>query len=82
VTLSTDLLALTERLARNNHDLWARRRLDEGWRYGPCRDDVRKEHPCLIPYEDLPEVEKAYDRTSVECVLRALLALGYQIRRD
>jgi hypothetical protein len=69
-------------LAENAHDVWARRRLSEGWRYGPQRDEARKEHPSLVPYENLPESEKEYDRSVAMETLRAILALGYHIGKD
>ena len=62
VQLSPDLLELTELLAKNTHDIWARQRMKDGWRFGPVRDDAKKEHPCLIVYEELPESEREYDR--------------------
>jgi hypothetical protein len=77
--LPADLLALTEVLARHTHDNWARQRLADGWRYGPKRDDARKEHPGLVPYDELSESEKEYDRATALGVLRALVALGYRI---
>jgi hypothetical protein len=77
--LPADLLALTEVLAQHTHDAWARLRRADGWRYGPRRDDARKEHPGLVPYDELSESEKEYDRTTAREVLRALLALGYRI---
>lgn len=81
IILSAELLALTERLAANTHDLWAARRLAEGWRYGPRRDDAAKTHPDLVPYAELPEAEKEYDRRTALETLRALLALGYRIEK-
>jgi ryanodine receptor 2 len=60
--LSPALAALTERLAENAHDLWAAQRLKDGWTWGAQRDDKEKKHPCLIPYADLPDSEKEYDR--------------------
>lgn len=81
VTLTPELWDLVERLAASNHDHWARRRLAEGWRYGPKRDDQRKTHPDLIPYDQLPESEKEYDRTSAVETLKAILAHGYVIRK-
>jgi len=68
-------------LARNAHDIWARQRLADGWRFGPRRDDAKKEHPCLVPYEDLPESEKVYDRSAAMETLKAILALGYRIMK-
>lgn len=80
VTLAPELIALTERLAENTHDLWAATRLAQGWTFGPARDDTAKKHPCLIPYADLPESEKTYDRETALGTLRAILALGYTIQ--
>jgi hypothetical protein len=79
VTLTDEIRELTELLAGNAHDIWARQRLAEGWRYGPRRDDAKKENPCLVPYEDLPESEKEYDRNAAIETLKAILALGYRI---
>ncbi|MFB3819900.1 MAG: RyR domain-containing protein [Candidatus Methylomirabilales bacterium] len=79
ITLGPALEALTEQLARSTHDTWARQRLQDGWRYGPERDDGRKEHPGLVPYEELPDSEKEYDRRVTRDLLRALLALGYRL---
>ena len=81
ITLPTELSELVEQLAEHNHDHWARQRLDAGWTYGPKRDDVGKTHPDLVPYGDLSESEKGYDRTSVVETLKLVLALGYEIRR-
>ncbi len=81
VQLTPTVAELTELLAKNAHDLWAKRRLHEGWRLGPRRDDERKQHPCLIPYEDLPESEKEYDRQAAMETLKAILALGYRIEK-
>ena len=82
VPLSANLLELTELLARNTHDVWAAQRMSEGWTYGPHRDDGKKEHPCLGPYERLPESEKEYDRTIAKETIKAILALGYRIEKD
>lgn len=81
VSLSQDLVELVERLARNNHDHWAQKRIDEGWRYGANRDDTKKEHPDLVPYEQLSEAEKEYDRKTVVEALKAIIALGYDIKK-
>ena len=55
-------LNILEAMAKNVHEVWAESRISQGWTYGPERNDVLKHHPCLVPYEELPEVEKAYDR--------------------
>src|SRR5438045_4140296 len=79
IALPQDLLDLTEHLAENAHDHWARQRIKDGWTYGPNRDDAQKQHPCLVPYDDLPESEKEYDRKAAMETLKAILALGYRI---
>jgi RyR domain len=81
INLSSDLEELVERLAENNHDHWARKRLEEGWRPGPQRNDTQKEHPDLVPYGDLPESEKEYDRKTVTESIKAVIALGYEVKR-
>ncbi len=82
VILTTEHLTLTELLAKNTHELWAQQRLADGWKYGEKRDDVKKEHPCLVPYEDLPESEKEYDRRTALGAIKTFLALGYRISGD
>jgi hypothetical protein len=81
VQLSGDLLGLLEDLARNAHDVWAKQRLDDGWSYGPRRDDQNKKHPCLVPYEQLPETEKEYDRRMAAETLKTIVVLGYRIEK-
>ncbi len=77
-----ELKGLIESLAANNHDLWSVERLREGWRYGPERDDAKKTNPCLVPYEDLPESEKEYDRIMAVGVLKVVLSRGYRIEKS
>ena len=79
IELSADLLELTELLASHIHQVWAQQRIAEGWKYGAKRDDERKEHPCLIPYEILPENEKQYDRNTALGTIRFLIGQGYEI---
>src|SRR5262245_29470430 len=73
VVLTQSILDLTEQLARNTHDVWARKRLADGWRYGPRRDDARKEHPDLVPYEQLSDSDKEYDRHTALETLKAII---------
>ncbi len=81
IDLPPDLEELVEKLAQNNHDHWARKRIGEGWRYGGMRDDNLKEHPDLVPYDQLPESEKEYDRKTVVEALKAIVALGYELSK-
>ena len=53
--------------------------MKEGWKYGPVRDDDKKETPCLVPYEDLPEIEKEYDRNTARTTIASILKAGYKI---
>lgn len=81
ITLPEELSPLLEAMAKNVHEVWAQTRIEQGWQYGPERDDNKKLHPMLVPYEDLPEEEKEYDRnTSVE-TLRFILASGFEIKK-
>ena len=79
VELPEELLRLGELLAKNTHDVWARQRIREGWVYGELRDAEQKTHPDLVPYEELPEGEKQYDRSTSMETLRVILSLGYRI---
>jgi ryanodine receptor 2 len=82
VALDASLESLVEALAENVHDTWAKGRMDDGWTFGPVRDDAKKHHPCLVPYEELPESEKEYDRhTSLE-TLKLIVKLGYKLTKD
>ncbi len=79
VELDEELQQLTERLAENAHDHWARRRMAEGWTFGRVRDDGARRHPNLVPYDQLTEAEKEYDRETAMQTLRAMIALGWRI---
>jgi ryanodine receptor 2 len=81
VELPADLMLLAEQMAENVHEVWAATRIEQGWTYGPERDDTLKHHPCLVPYGELPESEKVYDRnTSIE-TLKFILAKGWKITK-
>ena len=81
IELPEDLVDLTELLAQNAHDTWAKQRMEEGWSYGPKRDDNEKKHPGLVPYVELSESEKEYDRQMATSTLKLILSLGYRIER-
>ena len=82
IELPKELLELTEKIAENVHDNWAVGRIKEGWTYGEKRDDAKKTTPCLVPYSDLSESEKEYDRTTALQTLKLIVALGYRIEKD
>lgn len=72
---------LREAIAENAHDMWAMERQSEGWTYGIKRDDSKLETPDMVPYAQLPESEKQYDRLMAEDTLKLLIALGYKIEK-
>ena len=79
--LPEELLELAEQMAERVHDVWMEERIRQGWSYGEKRDDVNKKHPCMIPYEELPEEEKNYDRnTSIETLI-FILNKGFKISK-
>ena len=81
VEIPAELEGLVELLAQNVHDTWARGRIREGWTYGPERNDSLKQTPCLVPYDELPETEKEYDRRTALSTIRFILASGYKISK-
>lgn len=79
VKLPDELETLVEQMAKNVHEVWAETRIKQGWTYGKQRDDKLKTHPCLVPYEELPEDEKEYDRNTALGTLRLITKLGFRI---
>lgn len=81
VSLPTDLKVLAEEIAKNVHEVWSEGRMNDGWTYGPTRDDATRKHPCLVPYEALTEEEKEYDRRTSEETIKLILKLGFKISK-
>lgn len=79
VTLPEELLNLTELLAKNTHDVWAANRIEEGWIYGKEKSSEKKTTPCLVPYDELSESEKKYDRNTALETIKVILKMGYRI---
>lgn len=82
IQLSKDLGVLIEQMAKNVHEVWAKNRIEQGWSYGVERNDELKQHPCLIPYEELSEIEKAYDRDTALGTLKLISKLGFKIIKE
>lgn len=82
IQLPEELNVLIEQMAKNVHEVWAQSRMDQGWMYGEERNDSLKQHPCLIPYEELPEVEKLYDRNTALQTLKLICKLGFKISKE
>jgi hypothetical protein len=57
-----------------SHDSWLDTKRKDGWKYGPVKDEDKKEHPCFVPYEELPSEQKAKD-TIFGAVVRGILKL-------
>lgn len=81
VKLPESLNTLVEQMAKNVHEVWSQTRIEQGWHYGEKRDDTLKTHPCLVPYEDLPEEEKVYDRNTSLGTLKLIMKLGFKIEK-
>lgn len=81
IQLPKELNELVEQMAKNVHEVWAQTRIEQGWTYGAERNDALKHHPCLIPYEDLPEEERVYDRNTAISTLKLITKLGFKIEK-
>lgn len=81
IILSDNILELSEKISKNTHEVWSAGRIRDGWVYGRTRNDDKKEHPCLVPYEELPESEKEYDRNTSLETLKLIVKLGYKITK-
>lgn len=59
-----------------SHDSWMKEKVDAGWVYGDVKDPDKKEHPCIVPYDDLPAHQKFKDllfRLSVVSTLSSMM---------
>lgn len=81
IELPKEIIELTEKIAENVHENWSAERIADGWVYGEKRDDEKKTTPCLVPYDELPEREKDFDRITAMQSLKTILALGYKIEK-
>jgi len=79
IMLPAQLESLIEEVSKNVHEVWAASRISQGWKYGKERDEKMKTHPCLVPYEELPEIEKEYDRNTAIGTLKLVIKFGYKI---
>ena len=70
-----------EMLAVIEHDEWLGEKVENGWVYGP-RDDEKKINPYMVPYDQLDERIKEYDRDAVRNIPQLTLACGYRIYRQ
>ena len=82
VSFSPEFDEILEIIAKNVHDTWAQQRIKEGWRWGLNKDDREKTTPLLVPYEELQEEEREYDRITARQTIKQLLMHGYRIVRE
>lgn len=82
VELPEEIKSLTEAISKNVHETWASNRMEDGWVYGPERNDELKHHPGLVPYERLTEAEKDYDRDTALETLKLIIKLGFKITKE
>ena len=80
--LNPELIELGEAIAENAHEVWAMKRREEGWTWGQERNDSKKETPVMVPYSNLPESEKDYDRELAMQTLKLVKKIGYRIVKD
>ena len=82
VVLPEELTELAEQIAKNVHEVWSAGRMKNGWTYGEERNDAEREHPCLVPYEELSDSEKEYDRNTSQETLKLIMKLGFKIVKE
>ena len=82
VILPQELNNLAEAIAKNVHEVWSVGRMADGWTYGEERNDALKQHPCLVPYDELSEKEKEYDRKTSQETLKLIMKLGFKISQE
>ena len=81
VKLPIELECLVEEMSKNVHEVWSETRISQSWQYGEQRNDELKTHPCLVPYEELSEEEKEYDRNTSIGTLKLIIKLGFKIKK-
>lgn len=68
-----------ERLAEAAHIVWMEGKIRDGWKYGSKTDKDRKIHNCLMPYNELSELDKESDRDLVRGIPKILAMAGYRM---
>lgn len=68
--------ALAGNTPEQSHEGWLKEKFATGWTYGPMKDPAKKEHPCMVPYADLPPEQKAKDTLYLTVVRGVAAALA------
>lgn len=74
--LPEELQSVLELAAARVHDVWAAGKIEDGWQWGEKLDEERKHHPCLVPYEELTEHDREYDRRTAAATIQCLVEMG------
>jgi len=67
---------LAGRTPEQMHEHWLADKRAAGWKHGPLKDPVKKEHPCILPYADLPQAQRVKDEIYIAVVKAVAAALG------
>ena len=70
-----------DQLSQKEHERWMEERKRQGWTYAPVRDNAKKLHPSLIPYQQLAETEKKKDRDVVRSIPKLIEKAGFRVRK-
>lgn len=81
VKLSDEIIEITEIIAKNTHENWAKNKISDGWTFDEKLDVGKKTHPCLVEYEKLAEEDKVYDRVTAMETVKLLIKMGYKITK-
>lgn len=71
--------ALKGNTPEQSHESWLKHKRGEGWVHGPVKDPAKKEHPCMVPYAELPAEQKLKDEIYLATVRDIAALVGYQV---
>ena len=80
--VSEDIKDILEEVAAEIHNVWMRERIRDGWTWSEASDSTKKTHSSLIPYSELPESEKNYDRRTALVTIKCLMDKGFTIQKQ
>jgi len=63
--------------AESKHVIWCQRMREDGWQYGPRRDNIEKLNPMLVKWEELPHTQQAREELQVASIRLMALVLGH-----
>jgi hypothetical protein len=78
--MGVDLHTMGDFGPESSHISWMKQKLDDGWKYGPVKDPEKKEHPCIVPFANLPREQQSKDFI-FRSVVHALRGLGMTVKK-